>query len=900
MLPLTVIGTGSAGFFAVDQPLHKLGSGGYKTTAKIATGLSGGKVQVLCPPLATVASSAIASLKYRASAVQAVLQSSNVYHDDPFVRVSMQVSENTTMGTHTLQRLVHVQVSTSTASAPANVKVMCGGSASGVCVANVNVGGLFKGLKASVSGAVKFGFDGTPLRALGNVRITKLGTKITENVVDTVYATLPEKPLFPGDIFAVEVKSTFRQYLKTAGVQIKLGAGLKFVSNSQYPRFPKQQNGQDVFSSTKIDGDAQKVYGIVAGRKDGQSAKTLDSPTDETIFAVLVQVLASVKDGGAASVEISKLDQLTDLKEAPLKPARKGVLEGRAGVANPAQVHFKTNQVVGLFATAGGPTELLNTAVISGLAIKTKITATAIHTRSQPTTLDSELKCSTANSSVITLASCTVTLTGKEKHGGRASVVLAYTGLKQVAHFRVHYPTKVSLRSNIAAIRPIAGLLDPNDKNCTRLRYQNALITGKAAFSDGDSTFSDYDISAIIKLEAKQQNLVTIQKQITHNAVSTNGKMVQTGGVTVDLLAKSPTGVVLAAIKLNITDQQRASRIAVIGLDTTVAAKLGALTFSGQSPHPRNTESTVFLAKPQTRELKFKDDAMFVLVSAVLEDHTRVPLDIATGLVIQPYNPKSLLVKKQSLVVPLNGEAGAVVRVAWEPKFGSCSNVSKGLGTYASRNITLRVVPPLATAILATVSNAFIVCVGDPAAAPGASYPSVDQIKVSLKFPGNRIVQNLAGDKRTIYRNNNPGLFSVSTQGRIVANANSTTGAGTVTVRFVGQNVTTNVSVTVARMATLSVRATPYPSYPGSERHKANVLNRIACSNPKQYQQAQLVVTISLTNKASKTIATRFLKFVVAKNGFAVKNDLISPNAVAKVNCFCQTKAYIISDGHCC
>ena len=358
ILPLTILSSSATGYAAVDQPVRRLASGAYQTSLKVSSGVSSGKVQVLCAPLGARGSPSVANAKHKATHVQGILQSSDVYHDDPIISVSAQLNEAITLSSNTLEREVYVQaVSKKSAATVFNTKSRCGGTSSGTCKAKINVADAFKGLATNQAFDVKVGFDTKSLQSIGMVQLIKRAATVSAELKDTVYATLPDKPLYSGDTFVLAIKSRFHQYLKTAGMQIKLGSGLKFVMNSQYPRFPKQAGGDGVFASTKVEANTARtqLFGLVAGRKDGKSAKDLGEPTNEPLFTVLVQVLSGVKDNTTGTVEISSLEEVTDLQEVRLKATQKGALESRTGVANPAKVHFKTDTIIGFFAHTAGP-----------------------------------------------------------------------------------------------------------------------------------------------------------------------------------------------------------------------------------------------------------------------------------------------------------------------------------------------------------------------------------------------------------------------------------------------------------------------------------------------------------------------------------------------------------------
>ena len=104
------------------------------------------------------------------------------------------------------------------------------------------------------------------------------------------------------------------------------------------------------------------------------------------------------------------------------------------------------------------------------------------------------------------------------------------------------------------------------------------------------------------------------------------------------------------------------------------------------------------------------------------------------------------------------------------------------------------------------------------------------------------------------------------------------TGSGTVTVGYGAHNATAAVDVTVAKFAHLAVRATPEPAYPGSSRVEVTQVSRVACTSPRTYQRARLVVWMQLTNGALKMLPPdRTTISVAAATGVAsVVNNILA------------------------
>ena len=726
-----------------------------------------------------------------------------------------------------------------------------------MCTMSLSLSAMFGKIKKdeTVSITYKLATAGSKAwQQLGDVVLKQPAAQVAGTVVDTVYAALPSKPLFALDTFDLAIKSRFKVYLKTAGIQVTVGGGLELVPGSG--RFPTGSNGKAVFESTKNDGDGSKTYAVVAGRKDGKGAGVQKAPTDELLFTVKVRVKAGTK-AGSGTVQITKLVELSDLGENPLTPSTTGVLESRDGVVDnkPARVYFQDDSIVGLYGYVDGASEVLNTAVISKTTIKIPIKVVAVHVRKTSTPNDA--KCSTHDTSAMAVKECVVELSGAETRGARqAKVQVTLAKLSHNVSLHIFWPNKVSLASDLTTLRPVAGWLDETDSNCKALHYQRAYVTATASFADGGgAVISNYDVSGLVHLATNNTKITKITRVAAVSAIDG----VSPGGSAVTISAVGVQNKLLATTQINIADEQ--APLQLIGLDVVVLASLGAVSSTGK--YGRNSNVSISVAAPVTRKLRFKGDAMDVVVTGVLSDQSRIDLDAKLGLVLSSNKNASIHVQGQKIVVPSEPAPadGALLNVKWQPTVGACKGKGQGVGKYAIHDTQVQVSPPAAQKLIATATKTFLVCKGDAASATGAGYPTTDQIAVSIQYPGRR-VDSLASNKRTVYTVADGAPFTVDDSGKITANSKGAIGQGVVVVSFVGQNVTANVTVRVAKFKVLVARATPHPAYTGSSNEDAHKLASYECaSNPTKYQQAQLVVTMQLTNNQGKSIDSKYVKF---------------------------------------
>ena len=617
------------GYASAAPLLQHAKKGVYTGLAKVATGSSGliTTVFVRSAPHLKRTSSPLNTVLAAATTVTGVLRTRIVHFDQPSISMSFQVRASDTHSTRTQSVRLDVRavLTTNGQAYEANNTASCGGpsSASGVCAVSLSVVSMFQHVvgTSGENATVYYAIQGKAEQAFpSSVVLAKPAAKIANATVDTVYAVLPSRSLFAGDMFEVVIRSRFREYLKTAGVQITVGVGLELVADTG--KFPQSASGKDVFASTKNDGDQTKVYAVVAGRQDGKPALPQNEPTDEMLFTVQVRVQAGFTSG-SRTVQITRLVELTDLGENPLTPSTVGMIESRDGVLSntAANVYIEIDKLMGVFGYVDGPSEVLNTAVISTRAIKIPIRTVGVHVRtySNPT----GVACSTTFTSVIGLADCAVVLSGLETAGSRtASVVATVSQLSCNILLRVFWPETVALTSELQAVHPVAGWVDTRLAQCTALRYQRSYITATAKFVDGSGeSIQQYGVSSLVRLQTSDAQISTI----TPSAAAHWFEGVSPGGKQVTVTAVGANNTVLATASIRVADQSRTSQLDVVGLDAVLLSSVGQLTVACTSPsnctsgsrYVRGTTLGLSVGAHVTRALNFEGDSMDVVVSAV-------------------------------------------------------------------------------------------------------------------------------------------------------------------------------------------------------------------------------------------------------------------------------------------
>jgi hypothetical protein len=838
----------------------------YATNAILATHVRNTAVTVGLTGFAST-STRMSSSTYPATLITGLLRSTVVRHDaskcfpsqggctGPSVGTTFLLRENVTFGVNFPTAKITVFVNPSEASAgivnAVNKEFSCSQAICHVSVPLPKEAFLAKlpAGEQTFTVTYRLGGENELMTLPGNVTWVPPPETIADDVVDTAYVVLPSRDLYPGDIFTVEVRSRFNVYFKTAQVRVTVGDGLT-ITNTEAPT--------SAFLKAPVDANSQQAVVSLAGRKDGKSSTVRSSITNEMLLTLTVRVDNDIVSGATSTIEIDKLAELTDLNENGLNPTQVGLHESRAGIVAdaPAVVHFVRDAPVGVFATVLStlPTELINTATVSGTAITVPITVTAILVRGA-TSVATDTKCTSPEPKTLQAGGddgCTATLDGTETVGARRidfqveSAAAGTTTIPFRVHQLVHDSTVLSLDRN--RLRPYAGLYDESDKTCESLQYQSTEVVTTASFGDASGyVFDALDVSAIARLVPEKKRIVVVG-DFAATAMIVRG--VAQGNVI--LQAKGKNGLILATSAVQVTDQSRENVVGLVGLDVAIASGIGAVVGGTSGPYDRQSPVKIEIGAPLQTKLSYEGDTMTVFASAVFEDDSRLLLSTGTGLQLASYNELALIVKGNTVVVPFDPVAadGELLGVSWQPQ-GACQSSSYALSGYTSHNVTLEVTPPVAEEMQSTAGDEFIVCTNDPAAHAGADYKTGTQLSVSLVF-ATKTVANLAGDPRTHYTVSNVSLFTADATGKVTANSNGNVGSGTINVTFDGQLVFKVITIVVAKLESITMQLTPHPAYSGSGLVDVTTLSKIGCTD--LFEQAKLAFTTALTNGVTKAI----------------------------------------------
>ena len=814
------------------------------------------------------------------------VRSASMYSESPTVRATIQLRDSITLSTLTAVTPIRVVVLHEADLLWHEADLLCSSQRGGICqvdmtlpnsfVARVGHGGQLDMKYMLLDAAVP------TFVSIGEVLLWQ-SQSLGESTANTIYTVLPERDMYPGDTVDIEIRSLFPVHIKTAEVRVTLSSGLEIIRDAP----AKDSKGKDVFFGT-MDRESKLVSASLA-RKEGTPLETDGQPTNELLFTLTIKVQNDAAQLGVVDgfVTVEGI-RFKDGNEALLDLDATGAVVSRSGevINGPGAIKIKANAVVKAMSHAVGPTELLNTAMISGTPIHVPIQVVGFKVRGEEVDITDTCTCTSRNPDVLQVdeSNCVAILDGTESRGARSVEIVAECddALTAITYFRVHLLTRLRLEVGSTQIQPIAGWFnDGVAPSCDLLKYQSVPVIARATFSDGNkatSMFADYDVSSIVQLRTSDERIASVSNVVRSEGVLVDG---ETPGAFV-LSAVARNGSTLTAVSMKVMAATGQSMLAVIGIDVHVVHQLGNVTFAESSILPRNHTMGISVAKASQINLQYEGDAMSVVAWAVLDDHSRVPLTPANGLVITSLNNAAAAIitdgESQRIVVVPNPEqhTGPLLDVLWAPS-GDCFENGPGFTGHAHRQIDLEVSPPPAEKMVATASSALLVGDADVATNSGAGYPTSAQIEVSLHFSEGKVQPQLQTDSRALFTASEDAPFTVNSNGTVFARANGAVGIGFVTVTFNGQNVTDVVTIEVTRFASLSVVALPEPAYPGSSSVSVKTLSAIECTtNPVQFQKAKLQVTIILQNGVEKRIPPQFTRFRVADAQSGATSDILS------------------------
>jgi hypothetical protein len=846
-----------------------------------------------------------------AGRVGGILRSTTVYEDSPYLSAAFQVRDGITYNTNcATDPTISLELRVGGLNALTK-EFVCAAKENGppgLCIVEWDVKiDLFEKLSATQDVYVLYKLDGGSgnYRSLGKFTAIPTVISISDDVVDTISTVLPFHPVYAGQMFELQVRSRFLYYLKSLSFQISVGSNLEIVKGV----------GGAQFKSKKFDGptSGNNIFGVLVGRVDSKPHAKQTSVTDELLATITVKVVTPAADGDTADIGFTKLVDVADLTEAPVKVQQTGVVWDRneVHVSNVGKairygsVNLDFDSVVATYPHIDGPAELMNTAVLSGTNVSREIKVYGVRRSgqidevTQSTCLsenDDIAKCGTSD------AGFTALLDGTELKGSaEVDITITTTSdgetFSAVLPVRVSYPLIDSSRVTMSkyVLRPIAGWFDTDAASkCTALRHEEATPYVTVSFAEGEVVrYENFDVSALITLKPADTTVGAIKAK-------QDGRKVVTGvgaGETV-LQAVGATGQVYGEVPFTVPTDKNIENVAVVvGLDIAFIGAVGDLTLDAAGPYSPNHKVSLEIAAMNSPKLFSTGDKMHIVVSAILDDddgtdyYSRYELFTANGLTIESSDNSFIAIdgNKATLLQDVLEESVVEIRALWEPS-GSfrvggktdCADCCEDgrqnqspdaqvFSQWADRTVNAKLSLPTVESmtVVATSTPVFTkeglpgvwgrVVPADDEPGGKAGFGSSVQLSVSVQVDNNRTLAGVENDPRTTYEIiSGEALVSVNEEtGIITALSPDVTGTAIVKVVFAAQSdrgVSVNIEVTKTSSLNIIARAEPAYNHEGADSTTLVVkkLQSLGCTD--LYEKAQLEFELELENKETSAL----------------------------------------------
>ena len=865
----------------------------------VPSGVGGNAVRVRVGVETSDAS--LGNTKLASETLTAAVLTEVVYHDDSFVRVSIQGRDGL-FNAPSRWRSVKVTVTPSAAVSslqPGAVSASCRSTAkgqgnTGVCVVSVSLPqAWFGGTVADAARAVSvaYGFDDAGAGSFAGLGTLMLhaapGSVSGENIV----AYLPSRPVYPGKMFSVDVYSTFDHLLETFTVDFGVDESMVIKTFALAP-------------AGRWSGTAANTGSIatLSYLRDGSGLSKAGGQDRELLATMWVQVRGTAAPlQGRVSVSWNGTSNVLD---ETVMPADTSVIVGRDSSSRTGSgaVSIEADAVRGVFGYAK-QAALVNTAVLDGKPVSSSIAVVGVRASGAIVDLNpSELVCTTSDSQVL-VASCSQADVTKAQSAGSREVRVGIQHLASSVSTFIPFsvwvpdlPIRVELEdSRLQAVR---GWYSEGD--CSVL-YQHSRLLASATFrTDADAGRDGATALQTIVFDADVSSIVAGQYTASHTAKggadkvvakildgrSVAGKFPGTSVITV----AGGDGSMIGSVAVEVDD----TPIGVAFLDAHVVHGFSASlepTVGGQTVDPFGSMRVG--VSMDTSPLVYENDAAQVVVDVVFEDLHRMPLTTDDGLTVSSTSERNVIVDAGTfVVVPFMGSSGAgdFVKAEWLlPGTAHCDAAVLGsrglLGTgYAFVNVSLPRAKSARVRIVGTASDhapALFVATGGAASAAGLA--SSAKIIVELVY-ADRVI-DATSDPRTHFNLSDvAGMLEIDQARKMIRSVDGArNGNGVVRVWFDHESVAAEVSVETAAMASLVTTATPYPEYPGSAAVAATTLSAIGGSLPIMYERARLHLTMELSNGHAFELPSRSASFSISISGDGsgaarIAGDVMTPS----------------------
>ena len=815
----------------------------YQQPFGFAVGTDNQQSRTISAGLGSLSSSLQVSLvRLTPDSVKAVLVSDEIWHDEPMVRLVVQVRDQT--------HNVHV-----TAPIRAQVTHLTEGSVEGSCTTRASDGtctivialpSVWFGSGGSVT--VEYGLSSSSFQSLGTVQVQEQPLFTADTDVYT-YVEMPLRALFVGNTLAIPV------YGRT---------GSKAVGS-----FTLTVQGSNAVNVRSLTVDASTWSAQVQTGENGgititavRSNQMTVPPAEEVLlFTIQAQVSGSsnldvltLSAVTALVIELSDFDRFR-LLPLPEMPPDQSFFLSRNNITRSGAVYVASDQVIGVLPYTVNA-ELVNTALLDGGSASEAIQITNVH-RSGGVVGDlgsSLSSCSSSDPAVVAVAvDCSSIVLASSQTTASLSTTINITLGDIPASFPVLVwvpQMPLSLTATDQSLETLANVPDPLS-NCAALR-QSGRVSAFANFTNTLDVVEHVDVTDLVTMTLSSSD----EDTAVVAGILVQGK--QAGMATIQASSSVP-GVTFAGINVLVSD----SPVEVLGLDVRVFTEMEA---SGPRVVSRTDINRLNITTRQMFD--FEGTQGMAIATAVFSDGSRILLD--ESQVSFTSVDTDIVAVSGSLVTAVASGTGPLVEAVWNPP-QLCAGVPIATG---QAEVSVEI--PMPTSVSVVISTPTLSAPGSTANLIGV--PSSSTLRVTAVYADGR-TQDLSADNRTVYIT--PDNVDITISGStvtIVTNSNATlNGDFSILASFLQfQELVQNATFTVVSVADIELRANPSPAYPGSDETIVTTLSPLAASDPLQRQQAIILATALLSDGDTVDISTNAeLDLEVMANSTTLQGSIV-------------------------
>jgi hypothetical protein len=801
-----------------------------------------------------------------AATVEAVTSPDDaVYGDRPLVLVTVQVRDSVGQASVLAGTAVQAELRVGSSFRAADRRAVTGqctvASSTGQCQISLTLRGEWRteptgvgptGDAETVEVHVGLGVGGS-MALVRSLPVIRTGVPA---VVDHLFASLPQKPLFPGESADVVIYGLTSTYgIGSYRVKLSLNSSaLSIVSGSvDTARWTGANTG----------GGSDSIAFAYA-LKVGVTASGSGQPVE--LARVAVRALASVAGSVAVEAQLT-INELRDSSAATRLPGGAtafpvpGFVFGRHGLAAQGIVVEVTEDVVVGLLGRLTEAELVNTASLTGTAMASSaLSFSTVHrsgairgvtSPSSNTALTCQISGATQGSVAALVGRCGGLSLGPEDVAPGSSDRLAVlathgaSGATVAVPFVVTAPTfPVRLALAQAELKAVRGWRGTGT-SCLEQGYQATAVQVYATFVGNGATFTG-EVTGLLQSGQVRVSDAAVAAVLARQpgeggALRVRGLGLGAANVTIwrgttQLSGQAGLRVLPAAVE-------------VLEVQAFAVSEVQASLELPSGPSPGLGEALRLRVQAVEPALKVEGAATRLVASAVYSDGVREPLTGTMGVTYESVAPEqvSVLGDVAAVAVGATSGSGDYVRAVWGSRSG---NGSLCFGQAVARaSVPLTVDLPLPTRVRVTGVPARLAVSGSPAALAGVGVQVAIAVVLDFESGPSRV---MTADARTIFdTSQSQDTFRVVQQGSAVLLEALRVGGGELRVTFSNpayRNITAAVAIRVVSAADLRISSHPSPSYPGSTAVGVSVLARFDGSNPTSYQSAVLSTTMVLSD----------------------------------------------------